>query len=144
MDFTARAIFTPASGRRVRVTIDDVRTYGDADLLKRWQAAGGMLTLKGLKGEDGDRNFTVTGNAALDAGTVPDVVRSCSNSGRFAGADARTEPSSFTGFSSNRIGQSRFGYEPGLVLWWSRKNRMVATDPTAGALTISVSTGALA
>ncbi|MEP7239800.1 MAG: DUF2125 domain-containing protein [Devosia sp.] len=46
---------------------DDVRTYGDADLPKRWQAAGGTLTLSGFKGEDGARNFTVTGNASLDS-----------------------------------------------------------------------------
>ena len=46
---------------------DDIRTWGAADLVKRWQAAGGMFTLKGLKGEDGDSHFEATGNASLDA-----------------------------------------------------------------------------
>ena len=48
---------------------DDVRTYGDADLLKRWQAAGGQFTLVNLKGEDtasGER-FAATGNFNLDS-----------------------------------------------------------------------------
>ncbi len=45
---------------------DDVRNYGDPDLLKRWQAAGGTLTLNGLKGQDGADNFAVTGKLALD------------------------------------------------------------------------------
>lgn len=46
---------------------DDVRTYGDADLLKRWQAAGGSFTLKGLNGVDGETHFSATGQFALDA-----------------------------------------------------------------------------
>jgi len=46
---------------------DDIRTWGAGDLVKRWQAAGGMFTLKGLKGEDGDSHFEATGNASLDA-----------------------------------------------------------------------------
>lgn len=46
---------------------DDVRTYGDADLVKRWQAAGGSFTLKDFKGEDGDSHFEATGKLALDA-----------------------------------------------------------------------------
>jgi len=47
---------------------DDVRTYGDPDLIKRWQAAGGKFTLKGLKGDDGpDTHFEATGEMALDA-----------------------------------------------------------------------------
>ncbi len=46
---------------------DDARTYGDPDLLKRWQAAGGSFTLKSLHGVDGDRSFDVTGEAKLDA-----------------------------------------------------------------------------
>ena len=46
---------------------DDVRTYGDADLLKRWQAAGGSFTLKGFNGTDGDTHFSATGQLALDA-----------------------------------------------------------------------------
>ncbi len=46
---------------------DDVRTYGDADIVKRWQAAGGSFTLKGLNGTDGDTHFAATGQLALDA-----------------------------------------------------------------------------
>jgi hypothetical protein len=46
---------------------DDLRTYGDAGLLQRWQAAGGQFVLRGFKGEDsaGD-NFAATGNLSLD------------------------------------------------------------------------------
>jgi hypothetical protein len=47
---------------------DDVRTYGDADVLQRWQQAGGMFTLRGFTGVDGDRNFKATGNLSLDSG----------------------------------------------------------------------------
>jgi hypothetical protein len=48
---------------------DDVRTYGDPDLVKRWQAANGAFKLIGFKGQDaaGD-NFDATGNFTLDAG----------------------------------------------------------------------------
>lgn len=46
---------------------DDVRTYGDADIVKRWQAAGGSFTLKGFNGTDGDTHFSATGQLALDA-----------------------------------------------------------------------------
>jgi len=46
---------------------DDIRTWGDPDLIRRWQAAGGMFTLKGFKGTDGDTHFEATGNASLDA-----------------------------------------------------------------------------
>ena len=46
---------------------DDVRTYGDADLVKRWQAAGGKFTLTSFKGEDGDSHFEASGAAQLDA-----------------------------------------------------------------------------
>ena len=46
---------------------DDIRTYGEADLLKRWQVAGGTFTLKSFNGSDGDRNFSATGKLALDA-----------------------------------------------------------------------------
>jgi hypothetical protein len=46
---------------------DDIRTYGDGDLLRRWQAAGGSFTLKSFKGEDGDSHFEATGQLALDA-----------------------------------------------------------------------------
>jgi len=51
---------------------DDVRTYGDADLLKRIEAAGGKLTVTSFKGGDGDRNFAVTGALGLDAGMRPE------------------------------------------------------------------------
>jgi len=55
---------------------DDVRTYGYGDLLVRWQKANGMFTLRGLKGEDGDRNFNATGNLSLDSqGRVQGQVR---------------------------------------------------------------------
>lgn len=50
---------------------DDVRTYGDPDIIKRWQAAGGKITLSGFKGEDGADNFDVTGNVALDSAYRP-------------------------------------------------------------------------
>jgi len=50
---------------------DDVRTYGDADIVKRWQTAGGKVTLVDLKGNDGPDNFNVTGNLALDAENRP-------------------------------------------------------------------------
>ena len=49
---------------------DDVRTYGEPDLLKRWQAAGGQFSLINFKGEDaappGD-HFEASGNLNLDA-----------------------------------------------------------------------------
>lgn len=45
---------------------DDVRTFGDGDLVKRWQAAGGQFTLRGFKGADGANNFDATGNLNLD------------------------------------------------------------------------------
>jgi len=51
---------------------DDVRTYGEADLVRRWQAAGGKLQVVGFKGSDGDAtSFDVTGNLALDAAFKP-------------------------------------------------------------------------
>jgi hypothetical protein len=46
---------------------DDVRTYGDADLVKRWQAAGGEFKLIGLDGDDGATHFDATGTLSLDA-----------------------------------------------------------------------------
>jgi hypothetical protein len=45
---------------------DDVRTYNDPALLRRWQAAGGKLKLNGFKGSEGAEIFAVTGNLALD------------------------------------------------------------------------------
>jgi hypothetical protein len=45
---------------------DDVRSLGDPDSLKRWQAAGGIFTLKGLSAVDGPTNFDATGMLKLD------------------------------------------------------------------------------
>ncbi len=45
---------------------DDVRTYGDADLLKRWQAAGGKYTITNFKGDDATSSFDASGNLGLD------------------------------------------------------------------------------
>jgi hypothetical protein len=50
---------------------DDVRTYGDADLLRRWQAAGGKLKLVRLKGTEGDQSFEATGDLTLDTEMRP-------------------------------------------------------------------------
>lgn len=47
---------------------DDVRTYADADLLKRWQAAGGKYSIKGFKGDDATSSFAAEGALGLDAG----------------------------------------------------------------------------
>lgn len=47
---------------------DDVRTYGDADLLKRWQAAGGRFTIAGFKGGDATSSFDASGTLGLDDG----------------------------------------------------------------------------
>lgn len=46
---------------------DDVRSYGDPELLKRWQAAGGSYVLKDLKAVDGATNFDASGTLKLDA-----------------------------------------------------------------------------
>ncbi|MBI4923745.1 MAG: DUF2125 domain-containing protein [Devosia nanyangense] len=45
---------------------DDVRTYGDPDLLMRWQTAGGKFMLTGFKGDDIDSHFDVAGTLGLD------------------------------------------------------------------------------
>ena len=47
---------------------DDVRTYGDADLLKRWQAAQGKYTIVGFKGDDATSSFDASGTLGLDTG----------------------------------------------------------------------------
>jgi hypothetical protein len=47
---------------------DDVRTYGDADLLQRWQAAGGKFILTGFKGDDTPNRFEASGTLGLDSG----------------------------------------------------------------------------
>lgn len=46
---------------------DDARSYGDADLLKRWQAAGGKYSIVGFKGDDATSSFDATGTLGLDA-----------------------------------------------------------------------------
>lgn len=46
---------------------DDVRAYGDPDLLRRWQAAGARLTLNGLKGDAADFAFDASGALGLDS-----------------------------------------------------------------------------
>ena len=51
---------------------DDVRTYGEADLLRRWQGAGGRLLLTGIKGNDGPDNFDITGTLGLDSTARPE------------------------------------------------------------------------
>lgn len=45
---------------------DDVRTYGDADLLRRWQAAGGKYNISSFKGGDTQGAFDITGTLELD------------------------------------------------------------------------------
>jgi len=45
---------------------DDVRTYGDEDVIQRWQAAGGKVKLVGFKGSDGADNFALAGTLGLD------------------------------------------------------------------------------
>lgn len=45
---------------------DDIRTYGDPDLLRRWQAAGGTFTLKEFDAVDGNSKLDATGNLKLD------------------------------------------------------------------------------
>lgn len=47
---------------------DDVRTYGDADLLQRWQAAGGKFSIVDFKGDDATSSFEATGTLGLDTG----------------------------------------------------------------------------
>jgi hypothetical protein len=46
---------------------DDVRTYADPDLLRRWQAAGGSFTLRNFTGADAVSSFEATGKLQLDA-----------------------------------------------------------------------------
>lgn len=46
---------------------DDMRVYGDADLLRRWQDAGGRFVLTGLKGGDSVGSFEASGTLGLDS-----------------------------------------------------------------------------
>jgi hypothetical protein len=50
---------------------DDVRTVGQTNPLVDWQAAGGKVTINAFKGADGEQNFSVTGNLALDGSGKP-------------------------------------------------------------------------
>ncbi|RUT29442.1 DUF2125 domain-containing protein [Arsenicitalea aurantiaca] len=48
---------------------DDVRAFGDPDLLPRWQQAGGALNLVGFRAQAGEQFFQSTGSLQLsDAG----------------------------------------------------------------------------
>ncbi|HTJ56745.1 MAG TPA: DUF2125 domain-containing protein [Devosiaceae bacterium] len=56
---------------RISGVSDDVRTYGDADLLKRWQTAGGKIDLAGFTGNAGAQSFDIKGSIGLDTGGHP-------------------------------------------------------------------------
>lgn len=59
---------------------DDVRTYGDGDLLQRWQAAGGRFLINSLTGNDGATRFETTGTLGLDsAGRAEGQLKLSSN-----------------------------------------------------------------
>lgn len=45
---------------------DDVRSYGAGDLLRRWQAAGGRLTINSVKASDAGGSFDASGTLGLD------------------------------------------------------------------------------
>jgi hypothetical protein len=47
---------------------DDIRTYGDVGVLKRWQAAGGKYAIVAFKGDDATSSFDATGTLGLDNG----------------------------------------------------------------------------
>jgi len=51
---------------------DDVRTYTDPAMMKRWQQAGGKIKLVGLKGDDGDQFVNVAGTLGLDGQGKPE------------------------------------------------------------------------
>jgi hypothetical protein len=58
---------------------DDVRTYGEGDLLRRWQGAGGRYQITSLQGEDDDTSFDTTGTLGLDGnGRVEGQIRTTS------------------------------------------------------------------
>ena len=55
---------------------DDVRSFGDADFLQRWQAAGGKFTIVGFRGDEATSSFDATGALGLDgAGRVEGQLR---------------------------------------------------------------------
>lgn len=47
---------------------DDVRTYADGDLLRRWQAADGRFVITAFKGGDATTSFDAKGTLGLDGG----------------------------------------------------------------------------
>lgn len=60
---------------------DDVRTLGEGEPLKRWQAAGGQLKLISAKGNDTNHSFDISGAVALDAAGRPDGQLSIATKG---------------------------------------------------------------
>ena len=46
---------------------DDIRRFGDADLLPAWQAAGGKIDVARINGTDGEDLIDASGTLALDA-----------------------------------------------------------------------------
>lgn len=46
---------------------DDIRRYGDADLLAAWQAAGGKIDVSRINGTDGEDLIDASGTLGLDA-----------------------------------------------------------------------------
>ncbi len=67
---------------------DDVRTYGDADLLRRWQGAGGKVLIRSLAGGDTAGAFEASGTLGVDAaGRVEGQLKLHSN-----GVVERLEP----------------------------------------------------
>lgn len=60
---------------------DDVRTYGDAGLLQRWQAAGGRLILNSWRGDDPAGKFDITGTLGLDSAGRPEGQLKLSSTG---------------------------------------------------------------
>ena len=53
---------------------DDLRAFGEADALRRWQAAGGVLKLAKLAGSQPvpDERFEITGELKLNGGGYPE------------------------------------------------------------------------
>ena len=51
---------------------DDVRTFGDAQLLERWQQAGGRYEITSFKGGDSMGAFDITGSIGLDPAGRPE------------------------------------------------------------------------
>jgi len=67
---------------------DDIRRFGDVDLLRNWQAANGQLKLVSLRADDGAANLNAEGTINLDnRGRVEGRITMTSN-----GVVARLEP----------------------------------------------------